>query len=285
MNRPETIAAAFCAACLAELQALKPGNVHIHASGHGMTVADFEASAEAAAPYIAASGASVGRRIFSAVQATRACVGQNTNLGIVLLCAPLAAAAETVSPNGDLHAALGQVLTALTVDDAALCYKAIALAAPAGLGSAPEHDVHAPPTVTLLEAMRAAAHRDRIARQYATDFADIFGDRLSYAQKAAGVGADATTIAERVYWQFLTQIPDSHIARKYGSARAEEIRAQASDLDARLTCAADEDAARALLLRLDTELKAAAINPGTTADLTVATMFVYSLGNKTAYSP
>ena len=285
MNCSEAIASAFRAACLAELQALKPGNVHIHAVGHGMTVADFEASAEAAAPHIAASGASVGRRIFSAVHATHLHAGQNTNLGIVLLCAPLAAATEAVSPNGDLRAALREVLATLTVDDAALCFKAIELAAPAGLGSAPEHDVHAPPTVTLLEAMHAAAHRDRIARHYATDFADIFEAGLTCARATAETGGNAALIAERVYWQFLTQIPDSHIARKFGSARAEEIRAQASALNVRLTCAVDEYAARALLLDLDAELKSAAINPGTTADLTVTTMFLYILGSKTAYSP
>jgi triphosphoribosyl-dephospho-CoA synthase len=285
VNRSEAIAAAFRAACMAELRALKPGNVHIHASGHGMTVADFEASAEAAAPYIAASGVSVGGRIFSAVQATRARVRQNTNLGIVLLCAPLAAAAEMVPSNGDLRSALRDVLAALTVDDAALCFKAIELAAPAGLGSVPEHDVHASPTVTLLEAMRAAAHRDRIAHQYATDFADIFESGLSCAREAAEAGGDAASIAERVYWRFLTQIPDSHIARKYGLPRAEAVRAQASALDARLACAADEAAARALFLAFDAELKGAAINPGATADLTVTTMFVYSLGSKSAYLP
>ena len=48
---------AFIAACRAELEALKPGNVHVHGEGHGMTVGDFEASAAAAAPHIAARGA------------------------------------------------------------------------------------------------------------------------------------------------------------------------------------------------------------------------------------
>ncbi|MEJ2116956.1 MAG: triphosphoribosyl-dephospho-CoA synthase [Alphaproteobacteria bacterium] len=279
MTRSQTIAAAFCAACLAELQALKPGNVHIHAGGHGMMVADFEASAEVSAPNIAACGASVGERIFSAVKATRALAGQNTNLGIVLLCAPLAAAAEIMPPDGDLRTTLREVLAALTVEDAALCFKAIALAAPAGLGDAPEHNVHATPTVSLLEAMRAAAQRDRIAWQYATDFADIFESGLPLAKAMAQAGADLADIAEHIYWRFLTSIPDSHIARKYGLPRAEEVRAQALALDARLAITADEDKRRAFLLNFDAELKAAAINPGTTADLTVATLFVQSLGS------
>ncbi len=90
--------AAFGAACRAELQALKPGNVHVHAPGHGMTVEDFERSAEAAAPWVAAPGLGVGERVLRAVESTRAACGQNTNLGILLLAAPLAAAAERPGP-------------------------------------------------------------------------------------------------------------------------------------------------------------------------------------------
>ncbi len=86
---PATIAEAYLAACRAELAAIKPGNVHVHAAGHRMSVADFEASAALSAPPLTAPGARVGARIEAAVAATRAGVGQNTNLGIVLLCAPL----------------------------------------------------------------------------------------------------------------------------------------------------------------------------------------------------
>ena len=92
---PATVAELFRLSCRAELEALKPGNVHIHAEGHGMTVADFLRSADAAAPCIAAAGAPVGTRILRAIEATRTAVGQNTNLGIVLLCAPIAAASAT----------------------------------------------------------------------------------------------------------------------------------------------------------------------------------------------
>src|SRR5262245_56603725 len=84
----------FLAACRAELAALKPGNVHVHAGGHGMQVAQFEKSAEAAAPWVGAHDAKVGTRILRAVEASFAAAGCNTNLGIVLLCAPLAAAAD-----------------------------------------------------------------------------------------------------------------------------------------------------------------------------------------------
>jgi triphosphoribosyl-dephospho-CoA synthase len=92
------IAAAFEAACRDELAAPKPGNVHLFADGHRMTADEFIRSAAAAAGPLAQPGARVGARILGAIEATAAAVGTNTNLGIVLLCAPLAAAAA--GPSG-----------------------------------------------------------------------------------------------------------------------------------------------------------------------------------------
>jgi triphosphoribosyl-dephospho-CoA synthase len=109
MNRLEDrVAAAYIEACLAELDAPKPGNVHRFAPGHRMEVADFVRSAEASAAPIASRGARVGTRVRAAVEATLKGVGQNTNLGIILLCAPLAAAAE--EPDAALRPPLARVL-------------------------------------------------------------------------------------------------------------------------------------------------------------------------------
>ena len=131
----------FLAACRAELDALKPGNVHVHAAGHGMEVAQFEASAVAAAPFLA-RGRRWRRRSAScgAVEASFAAAGCNTNLGILLLCAPLAAAAELP---GDATSArrLRVVLNGFDDDDAAAVFAAIRLASPGGLGAVPEQDV------------------------------------------------------------------------------------------------------------------------------------------------
>ncbi len=73
---------AFREACAAELAALKPGNVHQFADGHGMTVDDFQRSADAAAGPLCRPRAKLGKRVLDAITATRAAVGQNTNLGI-----------------------------------------------------------------------------------------------------------------------------------------------------------------------------------------------------------
>jgi triphosphoribosyl-dephospho-CoA synthase len=272
---PGAIAEAFRAACLIELQALKPGNVHVHAAGHGMTVSDFERSADAAAPWIAAAGLRVGARILKAVEATRAAVGMNTNLGIVLLAAPLAAAAETATAaRGALRPALARVLDELDVEDAEAAFAAIRLAGPAGLGEAPAHDVRAPAAATLLDAMRAAAARDRIAHQYATAYADVFGPGLAALAAAEAQLGPGPWAAASLHLAFLAAVPDSHVARKHGCARAREVMAQARRLLARIE---PGPAAETEFLAFDAALKAAGLNPGTTADLTVATLFAARL--------
>jgi len=254
-----SIAAAFRAACAAELAALKPGNVHVHADGHGMTVEDFRRSAEAAAAPLCRDGARLGARILDAVTATRAAVGCNTNLGIVLLCAPIAMAAQV---GGALRPALARVIAGADIADAQATFRAIALAAPAGLGSAPVHDVHAPATAPLAEAMASAAERDMIARQYATDYADIFDAGLPAYRAARRDGAADAAVTE-LYLFWLARHPDSHVARKQGRARAVALQLAARGV-AR---------SRSALLAWDAALKAEGINPGTSADLTVATIF------------
>lgn len=268
----EAIATAFIAACAAELQAPKPGNVHVFADGHGMTTADFIASAEAAAPFIAAAPSSVGARIAGAVEATWARVGQNTNLGIILLCAPLAQAAATAQ-GADLRDETQHVLQALDIGDADAAFRAIALARPAGLGEAPQHDVRAPAETTLLKAMEAAADRDRIAWQYANDFNDIFNLGLKTLAEARAREPDPTLATLWVYAAFLAGFPDSHIARKHGPETAETVRAEAARFEANLRNAQGREAAFELALNFDRALKQRGLNPGTSADLTVAVLF------------
>ena len=106
-------------ACRLELMALKPGNVHIHAEGHGMSVAQFLDSAAAIAPILATPGRRVGEAIRRAIEATRDVAGCNTNLGIVLLLAPLAAAALCRDKGEPLRLRLARVLDGLSVADAA----------------------------------------------------------------------------------------------------------------------------------------------------------------------
>jgi len=268
------VAQAFLSACRAELEAPKPGNVHVFAAGHRMEARDFlDSAAAAAGPLV--EGLTVGARIFGAIEATWAAVGQNTNLGIVLLCAPLAQAVLT-GEGGDLQVRLARVLAQLTVADADLAFRAIARARPAGLGSAGAHDVHAPATITLLGAMQAAADRDRVAFQYASNFEDIFMRGQAVLDAARGLDPRLATL--RLYAQILGAIPDSHIARKFGDATAQAVRTEAEAFARALDPLQNVDAAFALALDFDASLKRRGLNPGSSADLTVATLFADCLG-------
>lgn len=265
---------AFIAACRDEIEAPKPGNVHIYSDGHGMTVEDFLLSAEAAAAPLSRPNATVGERILSAVEATWSAVGKNTNLGIVLLCAPLAAAADK---GGDLRAAIRDVLSNLTEADAEKAFAAILRASPAGLGRSEHHDVRGPVRATLLEAMREAAGRDRIAFQYAEAFIDIFDIGLKVVDAAWRADWPAPWPTVAVYLEFLASFPDSHIARKHGADLADLVRDEA--VEVRRGFAASKNPADSLpsLSAFDRRLKACGLNPGTTADLTVATIFAQRL--------
>jgi triphosphoribosyl-dephospho-CoA synthase len=244
----------------------------------------FLESADAAAHALTTPGLGVGTRVEDAVRATRARVGCNTNLGILLLAAPLAAVAHR-APSGcsesTLRHALRQVLLDLDVDDARAAYRGIALAAPAGLGSADTQDVHAVPTVTLREAMALAADRDMVAAQYARGYAEVlhlgapgflgtFQDGLALG---FGEAAAARQAMLRTFLQFLARFPDSHIVRKHGAPLAHSVMAEAAPWLARARRGglADDDGG---LAAWDESLKRRGINPGTSADLAVASALV-----------
>jgi triphosphoribosyl-dephospho-CoA synthase len=279
MNRALTraeIADAFRQACQRELEALKPGNVHIFAAGHRMQVKDFERSADAAAPHVANTRLKVGARIRRAIDATIDAVGCNTNLGIVLLCTPLAAAS---SKSGlPLRVALAGVLDGLDRRDAADAFVAILRANPAGLGNAKAADVHGPAEITLKEAMALAARRDRIARAYVTQYADVFDfalPRLAKARARSGRPEEAITT---LHMSLLAAFPDSHVARKHGLAAARWLQAAAKD-KMPLATPPIAPGTRDRLLEFDATLKAKGLNPGTTADLVVATLFVETINS------
>lgn len=270
------LAAVFRSVCLAEIETLKPGNVHIFADGHGMTVQDFVASAEAAAEVIATPQLRVGERVRVAVAATRARVGCNTNLGIILLCAPLIHA-MLHGCGASLEERLHNVLHNLDIADAEAAFHAIVQAAPAGLGESVVHDVHAPAKVNLLQVMRAAERRDRIAWQYTHDFADVFAVGLPIYFDTVARWERPGWAATAAFLSFLAAFPDTHIVRKHGMTAALTVQIEAAE-HLRLFLALDNPK-RYLrpLLDYDANLKARGINPGTSADLTVASLLAVEL--------
>jgi len=277
MKSPEQLADYYQQACELELQAFKPGNVSIYADGHGMTVDDFRRSAEVSAQPLCHPDYSLGEKIFYAVKATREAVGCNTNLGILLLCAPLLQAWQLVNAELNLRQALQQVLMSTTIADAEWVFKAISLAAPGGLGEAKQQDVHEPATVTLLEAMEIASDRDRIALQYLTGYQDIFDFALPTYYNYINKWSFKNWSAVAVYIALLSRFPDSHIERKYGQHCSQDVTGKMVAVNTILEHTENPQTLMPLLLSLDKDLKDKGINPGTTADLTVASLLAVFL--------
>ncbi len=253
-----------------EVTARKPGNVHRGRDFEDSHYLDFLLSAGAiVGPLDRAREIGAGAAVLAAVEATRRVVASNTNLGMVLLLAPMCAVAEDVS----LREGLGAVLEATTIDDARLVYRAIRLARPGGLGSSAEQDVAEEPTVTLREAMRLASGRDLIARQYADGFAEVFDAALPALRDVLAAGRPLETAIVASSLALLAVHPDTLIARKRGEAEAREASRRA----AAVLVAGWPDRAEGIARfdELDAWLRSEghARNPGATADLVTAALF------------
>jgi triphosphoribosyl-dephospho-CoA synthase len=276
VTTPAHVAAAGQLACLLEVSAPKPGNVSPERHFHDTRYEDFLASAVAIGPALSqAAQQPLGTTIRTAVEATRRWTRSNTNLGIVLLLAPLARAA--LGSGGTLRRRLAQVLAETTVADAAQVYAAIRRAGPGGLGETAAEDVSEAPTVTLREAMALAADRDAVAREYVTDFALTFEVGVPAIQAGRQEGLAWTETAVEAYLTLLASTPDTHIARKLGQAEAESVSRRAGEV--RAAGGTRSAAGRKALAALDAELRDPRNrrNPGTTADLTCAALFVVIL--------
>lgn len=276
MITSEQLSKVYIQACELELQAFKPGNVSVYSDGHDMTVEDFRISAKVSADPIANPDYCLGEKIFYAVKATRQAVNCNTNLGIILLCAPLLTAVYQVTENKSLRQALTEVLENTTLADADWVFQAISLASPGGLGESEQQDVKEKATVTLQKAMELASERDRIALQYITSYKDIFDFAVLRYNEAFNCFFDKCWAAVSVYAGLLSRYADSHIERKYGNHHNNWVCEQMLLVDYALTNYAKPDLIH-LLYKVDQDFKVKRINPGTTADITVATILVIFL--------
>jgi triphosphoribosyl-dephospho-CoA synthase len=249
-------------ACLLEVSAAKPGNVTPAHDFSDVTYADMVRSALALGPVFPRRRArvrSVGELISDGVRATARVAATNTNLGIVLLFAPLVRAAATRREDETLRSATERTLAELDVDDAAAAFAAIARARPGGLGEAPEHDVRDPAIVSLREAMAAAAQRDSIASEYATGYAVVFETGLPLLADALHDGVPTLEAIVSLHVSLLASRPDTLIERKAGADAARAVSAAAHEVLQGTRSLADFDAS---LRGPDHRL-----NPGTTADL------------------
>lgn len=270
----DRLAQSYLHACLAEVEAIKPGNVHIFADGHGMVVEDFIRSGEASMRMIAMPDFTLGERIYHTVEATWQALAMNTNLGIVLLCAPIVHAVlhaqQSTLPN-----MLAEVLASTSQADAEFMFAAIRLAHPAGLGHSEQHDVNQVADCSLLQAMQFAATRDTIALQYAHAYQEIFEIALTCYQQHLQRWQRPAWATTAMYLKWLATFNDSHVQRKFGLDVADSVRFQAQAHFAAFTAQENPKIYLPSLLAFDQLLKTQGINPGTSADLTVATLLMY----------
>jgi triphosphoribosyl-dephospho-CoA synthase len=259
-------------ACVLEVSAEKPGNITPSHDFGDTSYEDMLRSGIALGPELGRAGErGVGETVLAAVRASRTVAGANTNLGIALLLAPLARAALG---GGQLRERLGEVLRGLTVDDARGAYAAIRLAGAGGLEEPVEHDVRDEPRVTLREAMAAAAQRDTIASEYVTDHAVTFELGLPALADALRDGLRPRDAIVELALRLLAAVPDTLIARKRGADAAARVAAGAREV---LTAGGvRSDRGRTALAGFDASLRqdGNALNPGTTADLVTAVLFV-----------
>ena len=276
MTTPAEVAAAGQLACLLEVSAPKPGNVSPERHFHDTRYEDFLASAVAVGPALArAHTQPLGATIRQAVEDTLRWTRSNTNLGIVLLLAPIARAA--LRSGGSLRDRLHEVLAETTVADASEVYAAIRQVRPGGLGQSASEDVAGVPSVSLRDAMGLAAERDAVAREYVTDFALTFETAAPALLQARSEGMPWTDAVVETYLSLLEARPDTHVARKLGAEEAGVITRRAREV--RQAGGTRTQSGRSALAQLDRELRDPRNrrNPGSTADLTCAALFVVIL--------
>jgi triphosphoribosyl-dephospho-CoA synthase len=257
-------------ACAWEATARKPGNVHCFQGSEDSNYGDFLKAAAAISPVMErACQQRLGATVLEAVRATRSVVQVNVNLGIVLLLTPLAA----VPLEQPLRRGVETVLDGLDVEDSRHVYQAIRLANPGGLGEVDREDVRREPTLPLRQIM-ALATDDLVARQYTNGFREVFEEGVpALVDGMQRIGGLEEAI---VYCQLslLAKHPDSLIARKIGARWAKEASERAANVLAGGW--PEADGSRTALIDFDKWLRSKRnlLNPGTTADLVTASLFV-----------
>jgi triphosphoribosyl-dephospho-CoA synthase len=298
-----------------EASSRKAGNVFPGVSFSDMHYEDFVRSAMAIGPVLDQAGrVGTGRLIYRAVEATRSSVGINTNLGTLLLLVPMAVALhqsqqaqnkqapnkqapnkqlQTVTPS-QLKNATRKVLQQLDKSDSQWVYKAIVLASPGGLGSSDKMDVrNSKAPDDLLEAMRLASPLDWIARSYANNFEELFQEIAPAILQEVQNCGDTSEGVRRFQVRWLAKHGDSLVLRKQGEHENQQLMLRAAKVASALDALSDQERQQLVVaqfekqwLQLDRWLRAKGNrrNPGTTADLIAAALFVLLATDQLTYS-
>ena len=265
-----------CFTC--DINALKPGNVGRHGAGHGMECADFTRSAQVVTPILCNHRLGLGKRILAGVEATLAAVHCNTNLGMLLLIAPVIRVFEQLDSPEDFKDLIKPTLVSLGRQEAQDIFAAIRLANPGGLGKVDKYDVNSPLEIDIFSAMDAAKDRDLIALQYANGYREVVNLGIKCLQNYHNRWNSVEWAVVACYLMYMASFPDSHVRRKHGMEIAEQVRKKTVPVREWFTDCDNPGDAKDVLMIFDRELKESEINPGTCADLTIASLLLYRLG-------
>jgi triphosphoribosyl-dephospho-CoA synthase len=267
---------AYLYACHKDIEVIKPGNVNINSPHHDTTASDYLISSINSGSELFHEEYSLGDRILKAVIATRDETLTNTNLGIIMLCAPIIHALVKYK-GSDLREAIIKTIDDATPDDTVKICKAINISSPGGLGDASEYDTKSLPNVKLREIMSYSAGYDRISYQYHNNFKDILDFILPNLDKNMDKYESTDISISITFLEILSKIPDSHISRKLGEEIAKKTSNHVNDLLKIQDKDCSEDYLVKQLSDLDYEYKKKGINPGTTADLLVASLMIHRI--------
>ncbi len=282
----------------------KPGNIHRLRDGAETRYEHFLAGSVATTPAIRdlASRAyyessegnwgrlGLGEAILEAVEEMLKWQrGGNVQLGVVLLHAPIAAAAGAAYGEGGLQLkrvrqTLGEVVAAATPRDTVNIYRAIDLAMTRStLGEVGDLDVSDESSLKLIQedgltptqVFRLCMDRDTICSEWIQGFPVTFDEGHKYLSSRLVEGEPVNSAVLETFLYLLSRHPDSLIVRKSGLENAKEISEKAAQVLGRR----GEPGFMEDVREMDEEMWSGGgkLNPGTTADLTAASIFVQLL--------
>ena len=262
--------------CDTEIKSLKPGNVHKYSEGHGMNLKDFLKSSLIISKCLTKNNLDLGKKILISVNEIQNKIKKNTNLGIILMLSPIATIVqkEGVISKEELLKKIKSLIKKQNIKNSIPIFKAISLTSPGGLGFSKKYDVNEPPNTNLYKAMKFAKKKDLIARQYYNGFEDIYKIGIPAYKNFYNKWGKVDWALTGVYLTFLKKFNDSHIVRNKGNKIATSIKKEAKKYYFFLKRNKNLTKIKKKLLIFDKKLKSKRINPGTTADLTVATLLL-----------
>ena len=262
--------------CDTEIKSLKPGNVHKYSKGHGMNIKDFLKSSLIISKCLTKNNLDLGKKILISVNEIQNKIKKNTNLGIILMLSPIATIVqkEGVISKEELLKKIKSLIKKQNIKNSIPIFKAISLTSPGGLGFSKKYDVNEPSNTNLYKAMEFAKEKDLIARQYCNGFKDIYKIGIPAYKIFYNKWGKVDWALTGVYLTFLKKFNDSHIVRNKGNKIATSIKKEAKKYYFFLRRNKNLTKIKKELLVFDKKLKSKRINPGTTADLTVATLLL-----------